>query len=85
VFALDIRDDADMHLEHLGLNHPDPVAAAAWYCQNLGMTVARQFGPPQNGRFLADARGKMMLEFYHNTSRSFLLSHRVSCHRYRRF
>jgi catechol 2,3-dioxygenase-like lactoylglutathione lyase family enzyme len=67
VFPPHIRDDADMHLEHLGLNHPDPVAAAAWYCQNLGMTVARKFGPPQNGRFLADARGKMMLEFYHNT------------------
>jgi uncharacterized glyoxalase superfamily protein PhnB len=30
------------------------------------MTVARQFGPPQHGRFLADSRGKMMLEFYHN-------------------
>lgn len=56
-----------MHLEHLGLNHPNPVAAAAWYCQHLDMTVARQFGPPQNGRFLADSRGKMMLEFYHNT------------------
>ncbi len=55
-----------MHLEHLGLNHPDPVAAAAWFCQNLGMTVARKFGPPQHGHFLADARGTMMLEFYFN-------------------
>lgn len=55
-----------MHLEHLGLNHRDPVAAAAWYCQNLDMTVARKFGPPQHGHFLADSRGKMMLEFYHN-------------------
>lgn len=56
-----------VHLEHLGLNHHDPVAAASWYCQNLGMTVARKFGPPQHGHFLADARGKMMLELYHNT------------------
>lgn len=55
-----------MHLEHLGLNHPDPVAAAAWLCQHLGMTVARKFGPPQHGHFLADARGKMMLELYRN-------------------
>jgi catechol 2,3-dioxygenase-like lactoylglutathione lyase family enzyme len=55
-----------MHLEHLGLNHPDPVAAATWYCHNLGMTIARSFGPPQHGRFLADGRGTMMLEFYAN-------------------
>lgn len=55
-----------MNLEHLGLNHSDPVAAAAWYCQNLGMTVARKFGAPGHGHFLADARGKMMLEFYFN-------------------
>lgn len=55
-----------MNLEHLGLNHPDPVAAAAWYCRHLNMTVARKFGPPQNGHFLADTRGQMMLEFYRN-------------------
>lgn len=55
-----------MNLEHLGLNVVDPIGAAEWYCTNLGMTIARQFGPPANGRFLADSRGKMMLEFYHN-------------------
>ena len=55
-----------MNLEHLGLNHPDAVAAAAWYEQNLGMKITRKFGPPGNGHFLADAQGKMMLEFYHN-------------------
>ena len=55
-----------MNLEHLGLNHPDPVAAADWYCANLGMTVARKFGPPGHGHFVADARKQMMLEFYHN-------------------
>ncbi len=53
-----------MHLEHLGLNHRDPVAAAAWYCKQLNMTVARKTGPPNNCHFLADSRGKMMLEFY---------------------
>lgn len=55
-----------MNIEHIGLNVSDPVAVADWYCKNLGMTLARQFGPPANGRFLADKRGKMMLEFYHN-------------------
>jgi catechol 2,3-dioxygenase-like lactoylglutathione lyase family enzyme len=57
-----------MNLEHLGLNHRDPVAAAQWYCQNLGMTVARKFDAPGHGHFLADARGKMMLEFYFDAS-----------------
>jgi catechol 2,3-dioxygenase-like lactoylglutathione lyase family enzyme len=57
-----------MNLEHLGLNHPAPEAAAEWYCKNLGMTVARKFGAPGHGHFLADARGKMMLEFYFNGS-----------------
>lgn len=55
-----------MDLEHLGLNHPDPVAAAEWYGKHLQLTIARQFGAPQHGRFLADSRGKMMLEFYRN-------------------
>ena len=55
-----------MNLEHLGLNHNDPVAAAAWYCQNLGMIVSRKYGAPGHGHFLADARGKMMIEFYFN-------------------
>ena len=66
VFRPRLLEDIPMHLEHLGLNHPDPVAAAAWFCQNLDMTVARKFGPPQHGHFLADARGTMMLEFYFN-------------------
>lgn len=57
-----------MRLEHLGLNHPDPAAAAAWYCQHLNMTIARQFGPPQHGRFLVTSSGNMMLEFYHNSA-----------------
>jgi len=56
-----------MHLEHLGLNHRDPVAAAAWYCQHLAMTIARKFGAPGYGQFLADQRGQMMLEFYSNS------------------
>jgi glyoxylase I family protein len=57
---------AAMHLEHLGLNHSDAVAAADWYCTNLGMKVTRKFGPPGHGHFVADAGGQMMLEFYHN-------------------
>jgi uncharacterized glyoxalase superfamily protein PhnB len=32
------------------------------------MTVARKFGPPGHGHFLADAQGRMMLEFYLNVA-----------------
>jgi glyoxylase I family protein len=60
------REYARMNLEHLGCNHPDPVAAAEWYCTHLDMKVARKFGAPGFGHFLADAHGRMMLEFYHN-------------------
>ena len=66
VFRGPFHKDTLMNLEHLGLNHPDAAAAAAWYEQNLGMKVVRKFGPPNHGHFLADARGKMMIEFYHN-------------------
>ena len=55
-------------LEHIGFNVNAPVEQAAWFCEHLGMTVARKFGPPQFGHFLADARGGMMLEFYHNAA-----------------
>jgi len=44
------------------------VAAAAWYVKNLGMKVTRKFGPPGHGHFLADAQGRMMLEFYLNNT-----------------
>ena len=55
-----------MNLEHVGLNHPDPVAAADWYSKNLEMKVVRKSGPPLHGHFLADARGKMLVELYQN-------------------
>ncbi|MBM4025642.1 MAG: VOC family protein [Planctomycetes bacterium] len=55
-----------MRLEHIGLNVADPVKAAQWYVDNLGMKVLREGPPPMNGRFIGDADGNMMLELYHN-------------------
>jgi catechol 2,3-dioxygenase-like lactoylglutathione lyase family enzyme len=55
-----------IRLEHTALNVADPVAMAAWYVENLNMRVKREGPPPVNARFLADARGNMMLELYHN-------------------
>ncbi len=60
-----------MNLEHVAYNIADPIGAADWYCKNLGMTIARQFGPPANGRFILDKRGKMMIEFYNNPKAQF--------------
>jgi catechol 2,3-dioxygenase-like lactoylglutathione lyase family enzyme len=51
--------------EHIGLNLPDPKAAAEWYCKNLGMTVVKN-PPGQNVFFVADSGRHMMLELYHN-------------------
>ena len=55
-----------MTIEHLGLNVPEPVAAAHWYVNNLGMRVARESGPPHHAHFLVDAGGRVMLEIYNN-------------------
>jgi glyoxylase I family protein len=55
-----------MNLEHIAFNVPDPVAMAQWYVQNFGMKIVREGGAPAHARFIADARGQMMLELYHN-------------------
>lgn len=53
-------------IEHVAYNIQDPVAAAAWYVQHLGMRVARYSGGPTEVHFLADAAGATVLEFYNN-------------------
>ncbi len=55
-----------MKIEHVAWNVADPVAAAAWYVENLGFTIARAFGPPNHAHFLADSTGKVMIEIYNN-------------------
>lgn len=55
-----------VRLEHVGLNVADPLKAAQWYVDNLGMKVLREAPAPANTRFLGDADGNMMLEIYHN-------------------
>lgn len=55
-----------VRLEHIGLNVADPIKAAQWYVDNLGMKVLREAPAPANTRFLGDAGGNMMLEIYHN-------------------
>lgn len=54
-----------MKLEHVALNVADPVAVAAWYCANLGMTVARHIPQPAQTHFLHDGAGSIV-EIYRN-------------------
>jgi glyoxylase I family protein len=55
-----------VRLEHVGLNVADPIKAAQWYVDHLGMKILREAPAPANTRFLGDADGNMMLEIYHN-------------------
>ncbi len=54
-----------MKLEHVALNLPDPQAAAAWYAENLGLTIVKANNAEPFIHFLADDAGGM-LEFYSN-------------------
>jgi glyoxylase I family protein len=55
-----------IRIEHVAFNVADPVAAAAWYVQHLGMRVARHGGGPTEIHFLADAAGASVVELYRN-------------------
>ena len=55
-----------MDIEHIGYQMPDPVAAAKWYVENLGLRIARSFGAPAFTQFLADSSGHVMIEIYNN-------------------
>jgi glyoxylase I family protein len=55
-----------IRFEHVGLNVADPIKAAQWYVDHLGMKILREGAAPANNRFVADASGNMMFEFYHN-------------------
>ncbi|MFP4106031.1 MAG: VOC family protein [Phycisphaerae bacterium] len=57
-----------MKMEHVGLNVPEPLQAAKWYVQHLGMKIIREAGPPHYAFFLADSAGQSMIEIYHNTA-----------------
>jgi uncharacterized glyoxalase superfamily protein PhnB len=55
-----------MKIEHVAFQHPDPIGAAEWYSQHLGMKVVRASDGPAKARFLADETGSTVLEIYNN-------------------
>ena len=44
-----------VEIEHAAWSVEDPVAAAEWYVEHLGMEIVRSAGPPAHARFLADS------------------------------
>ena len=55
-----------MRFEHFALNVPDTRAAAAWYVQHLGLTVARSRPEAPFTTFLGDDTGRVFIELYTN-------------------
>ena len=53
-----------MKIEHFALNVPDPVGLAAWYCENLGMTIVVKTDKPPFMHFLSDDSGDTLIEVY---------------------
>lgn len=54
-----------MKIEHIAINVADPVALAAWYCEHLGLSIARHVPEPVQMHFLKDNDGSM-IEIYCN-------------------
>ncbi len=53
-----------MKIEHVAYMMADPVAAADWYCKNLGFRVVRKTDGYPWAFFLLDSRGGTMVEIY---------------------
>ena len=61
-----------MRLEHIAFNVEDPAGLAAWYCEHLGMRVARSIAETPYIHFLADSAGKSLIEIYNDDDGSLL-------------
>lgn len=55
-----------IRFEHIGINVTDPIAAAKWYSENLGMIIIRKGSAPNFSTFVADSSIHMMIEFTYN-------------------
>jgi catechol 2,3-dioxygenase-like lactoylglutathione lyase family enzyme len=55
-----------LNLEHFACNVSDPAAMAAWYVEHLGMRIVRRIDGAPHIHFLADAKGRTVIEIYSN-------------------
>ena len=53
-----------MKIEHVALNVPEPVKAAQWYVEHLGMQIVRSSNVSPYVHFIVDSEGRGVLEFY---------------------
>lgn len=51
-------------LEHPAIDVADPVATAAWWCENLGFTITMQKDDETHTTFMVDASGRVAIELY---------------------
>ena len=51
-------------LEHPAIDVADPVATAAWWCENLGFIVTMQKDDETHTTFMVDASGRVAIELY---------------------
>ena len=63
-----VREEAEPHegfvLEHPAIDVADPLATAAWWCENLGFTVTMQKDDETHTTFMVDASGRVAIELY---------------------
>jgi len=55
-----------MQFEHFGINVPDAAAMARWYVKNLNMKIVRAIPQASQTHWLADEKGRLMMEIYTN-------------------
>ena len=51
-------------IEHTAIDVADPIAVAAWWCENLGFTITKQKDDETHTTFIVDPSGRMALELY---------------------
>ena len=51
-------------LEHPAIDVADPVATAAWWCENLGFTKTYERDDETHTTFIVDASGRVAIELY---------------------
>ena len=51
-------------LEHTAIDVADPIATAAWWCENLGFSITCQKDDETHTTFIVDASGRVAIEMY---------------------
>jgi glyoxylase I family protein len=57
-----------LNVEHIACNVSEPNAMAAWYVEHLGMQIVRRLQAAPHTHFLADAKGRVVIEIYSNAA-----------------